>query len=62
MQHYHPLPLDGRGLIYIRTAGEPRRLLEPVRRALQELVPGTTVVNVQPLSSLAAEGISADLP
>ena len=51
MQHYHPLPLDGRGLIYVRTAGEPRRFLEPVRRALQELVPGTTVVNVQPLST-----------
>jgi predicted permease len=50
MQHYHPLPLDGRGMIYLRTAGDPRRFLEPVRRALQELMPGTAVVTVQPLS------------
>ncbi len=50
MQHYHPLPLDGRGVIYLRTAGQPRRLLEPVRRALQAVMPGTAVVTVQPLS------------
>jgi putative ABC transport system permease protein len=49
MQHYHPLPLDGRGRIYVRTAGDPRRLAEPLRRELQALVPGTTFVTVQPL-------------
>ncbi|HEV8355308.1 MAG TPA: ABC transporter permease [Gemmatimonadales bacterium] len=50
MQHYHPLPLDGRGRIYVRTAGDPRRQAEPLRRELQALVPGTTFVTVQPLT------------
>ena len=49
MQHYHPLPLDGRGSIYVRTGGDPRRLAEALRRELQALVPGTTFVTVQPL-------------
>ena len=49
MQHYHPLPLDGRGNIYVRTGGDPRRLAEALRRELQALVPGTTFVTVQPL-------------
>jgi predicted permease len=49
MQHYHPLPLDGRGNLYVRTAGDPRRLVEPLRRELQALVPGTMFVTVQPL-------------
>jgi predicted permease len=49
MQHYHPLPLDGRGVIYVRTAGDPARLAEPLRRELQALVPGTTFVTVEPL-------------
>jgi predicted permease len=51
MQHYHPLPLDGRGMIYVRTAGDPRRLAEPLRRELQALVPGTTYVTVLPLTT-----------
>jgi predicted permease len=51
MQHYHPLPLDGRGRIYVRTAGDPRRLAEPLRRELQALVPGTTFVTVLPLGA-----------
>ncbi len=50
MQHYHPIPLDGRGRLYVRTSGEPRRLAEPLRRELQALVPGTTFVTVQPLT------------
>jgi ABC-type antimicrobial peptide transport system permease subunit len=49
MQHYHPLPLDGRGRIYVRAAGDPRRLAEPLRRELQALAPGTTFITVQPL-------------
>ncbi|HTL04888.1 MAG TPA: FtsX-like permease family protein, partial [Gemmatimonadales bacterium] len=51
MQHYHPLPLDGRGRLYVRTSGDPRRLAEPLRRELQTLVPGTTYVTVIPLAS-----------
>ena len=50
MQHYHPIPLDGRGNLYVRTSGDPRRLAEPLRRELQALVPGTTFVTVQPLT------------
>jgi len=51
MQHYHPLPLDGRGNLYVRTAGDPGPLAEPLRRELQALVPGTTFVTVVPLVS-----------
>jgi putative ABC transport system permease protein len=49
MQHYHPIPLDGRGRLYVRTNGDPRHLAEPLRRELQALVPGTTFVTVLPL-------------
>jgi ABC-type antimicrobial peptide transport system permease subunit len=50
MQHYHPLPSDGRGALYVRVAGDPARLVEPLRVELQRLMPGTAVVAVRPLS------------
>jgi predicted permease len=51
MQHYHPLPNDGRGALYVRTSGDPARLVEPVRRELQQLLPGNAYVTTRPLAS-----------
>jgi putative ABC transport system permease protein len=51
MQHYHPMPADGRGWLYVRTNGDPKRLIEPLRRSLQQLMPGTAFVTVGALSS-----------
>jgi putative ABC transport system permease protein len=51
MQHYHPMPADGRGWLYVRTNGEPHRLIEPLRRSLQQLMPGTAFVTVRALSA-----------
>jgi predicted permease len=50
MQHYHPLPSDGRGALYVRVAGDPARLAEPLRVELQRLMPGTAIAAVRPLS------------
>ncbi len=50
MQHYHPMPSDGRGALYVRVAGDPDRLVEPLRLELQRLMPGTAIVAVRPLS------------
>ncbi len=51
MQHYHPLPTDGRGALYVRTDGDPGRLVEPLRRELQRLMPGNAYVTTRPLAS-----------
>jgi predicted permease len=51
MQHYHPMPADGRGWLYVRTNGDPKRLIETLRRSLQPLMPGTAFVTVDALSS-----------
>jgi putative ABC transport system permease protein len=42
------LPIGGsrRGFIFVRTAGDPARLAEPLRRGLQGLMPGTAFVTV----------------
>jgi hypothetical protein len=40
------------GRIVIRTTGDPRTLQEPVRRALQPMLPGLSYVYVRPMSSI----------
>ena len=38
--------------LFVRVAGDPERVIEPLRRALQELMPGAAYVNVVPLAQL----------
>jgi ABC-type antimicrobial peptide transport system permease subunit len=40
------------GRIVIRTTGDPRVMMEPVRRALQPLLPGLGYVHVRPLATV----------
>ena len=40
------------GRIVIRTTGDPRALMEPVRRSLQPLLPGLGYVHVRPLATV----------
>ena len=51
MQVYIPLSRPGRGSLFLRTRGNPRTLVEPVRVALQQLMPGTAFVTVRTLES-----------
>jgi putative ABC transport system permease protein len=46
MQLYLPIGASSRGMIFVRTAGAPERLTEPLRRTLQRLMPGTAFVTV----------------
>ena len=50
MQIYVPLNIEGSGWLFIRTAGDPGRLTEPLRRELQRLMPGAAYVNVRAVS------------
>lgn len=51
MQFYDPMPLDEPGSLLLRVTGDPRRLIEPVRRELQGLLPGLGYVDVRSLDS-----------
>ena len=51
MQIYQPLGLDEWGWLFVRTAGDARRLSEPLRKELQRLMPGAAYVNVRPVSA-----------
>jgi len=51
MQIYQPLSQEGSGWLFIRTAGDPARLTEPLRRELQRVMPGAAYVNVRGVSS-----------
>jgi predicted permease len=51
MQIYQPMSLDDSGTLFIRTGGDPGRLVEPVRRELQRMMPGMGFVNVRRLST-----------
>ena len=51
MQLYLPIGGSRRGFIFVRTAGDPARLAEPLRRGLQGLMPGTAFVTVGALES-----------
>jgi putative ABC transport system permease protein len=51
MQIYQPLSLQGWGWLFIRTAGHPARLTEPLRKELQSVMPGAAYVNVRPVSA-----------
>jgi predicted permease len=44
----------GNGLV-LRVRGDPAALMEPIRRALQRVVPGASYVTVQPLGEVVAE-------
>jgi ABC-type antimicrobial peptide transport system permease subunit len=44
----------GNGLV-LRTRGDPAVLAEPIRRALQRVVPGSSYVTVRPLGDVVAE-------
>jgi len=44
----------GNGLV-VRVRGDPGALAEPIRRALQRVVPGTSYVTVQPLADVVAD-------
>ena len=50
----------GRFKIEVRTAGDPARLVEPVRRALEAADPGLVVTDVSALRSLVRESLSQD--
>jgi len=47
MQIYQPKNLESSGWLFVRTAGDPARLVEPLRRELQRLMPGAAYVNVR---------------
>jgi len=51
MQIYQPLSLQGWGWLFIRTADNPARLTEPLRKELQRVMPGAAYVNVRPVSA-----------
>lgn len=51
MQIYEPMSLDDSGWLFIRTAGDPARLNEPLRRELQRLMPGAAYVSVRSVSA-----------
>jgi predicted permease len=51
MQIYQPMNLEDSGWLFIRTAGDPARMVEPVRRELQRVMPGAAYVNVRSVSS-----------
>ena len=51
MQIYLPKNLEDSGWLFIRTAGDPARLVEPLRRELQRVMPGAAYVNVRSVSS-----------
>ncbi len=51
MQIYVPMSLDDSGWLYIRTAGDPARLSEPLRKELQRLMPGAAYVSVHSVSA-----------
>jgi predicted permease len=51
MQIYQPKNLEDSGWLFIRTAGNPARLTEPLRRELQRLMPGAAYVNVRGVSA-----------
>jgi putative ABC transport system permease protein len=40
------------GAILVRTAGDPRAIAEPLRRAVQQLLPGLGYASVRPLTSV----------
>ena len=51
MQIYLPKNLEDSGWLFVRTAGDPARLVEPLRRELQRVMPGAAYVNVRSVSS-----------
>jgi predicted lysophospholipase L1 biosynthesis ABC-type transport system permease subunit len=46
----HTAPPDPQ--LFVRVTGDPERLIEPLRRELQKLMPGPAYVNVVPLAQL----------
>jgi putative ABC transport system permease protein len=51
MQIYQSMRLDAGGWLFIRTASNPSKLTEPIRRELQRVMPGASYVNVRPVST-----------
>lgn len=47
MQIYEPMSLQDSGVLFVRAAGDPALLAEPLRRELQRLMPGAAFVNVR---------------
>ena len=45
--------------LFVRVTGDPERLIEPLRRELQKLMPGPAYVNVVPLSQLVDPNLKA---
>ncbi len=54
MQVYQPMRLDDTGVHFVRVAGDPEQLIEPVRRELQQLMPGNGFVTVRWLETTLA--------
>ncbi|HJR33997.1 MAG TPA: FtsX-like permease family protein, partial [Gemmatimonadales bacterium] len=53
----HTAPPDPQ--VFVRVTGEPERVIEPLRRELQRLMPGPAYVNVVPLSQLIDPSLKA---
>ena len=51
MQIYQPMALDDHGTLFVRASGDPSRLVEPIRRELQRMMPGMGFVNVRQLAT-----------
>ena len=49
MQIYQPMALDDHGTLFARVGGDPGRLIEPIRRELQRMMPGMAFVSVRQL-------------
>jgi putative ABC transport system permease protein len=53
----HSAPPDPQ--LFVRVTGDPKRVMEPLRRELQKLMPGPAYVNVVPLSQLVDPSLRA---
>jgi len=51
MQIYTPMNRSDGGTMFVRTAGDPRQVAEPLRRGLQEMMPGMGFINVRRLET-----------
>jgi predicted permease len=60
---YYYRPIDqsaaGNGGLFIRVRGDAARQMEPLRRALQPLMPGSAYVTVRPMSEIFAPNIKS---
>jgi predicted permease len=51
MQVYEPMNTQDAGTMFVRAAGDPRLLAEPLRRELQGMMPGIGFINVRRLDT-----------